>query len=245
MIGPTTCVLPAIPTITGVNSQGGLMALDNGNILITKPGNTFYETNGVSSTSLQTLSVGTVQADRLKLCEVRYPTAYATVSNSSICANTAITLGSSATSITEASPTYTYSWTSVPAEFTSSSQNPSVTPSTAGNYRYIVTVTNNVGCTDTASVYVTVDACTGVGENSVEKAELKIFPNPTTGLIILNDEFTLNNNFEVMVCNSYGEIIIQQKNSKFIDITGYANGIYYLTVKTDDKNIMKKVILIK
>jgi hypothetical protein len=188
----------------------------------------------------------TSHAYRLKKCQIRFPVATAGSSTSSICLGNAVTLNSAATSITETSPTYTYSWSSSPSGFNSSSQNPSATPTGAGTYTYIVTITNNAGCSDTASVNVVVDACTGVEETAINENELNIFPNPTTGIINLNEEFTINNNFEIAVYNSYGEIIFQEKNSKILDLSGYTNGIYYLTVKTDDMNIInKKVILIK
>lgn len=164
VIGPVTPVLPVVPLITGISNLGGCMVGDNGNIIITKPNNFFRETNGVDDSSLQNVPVATVQADRLKKCEVRYPTASASVSNSSICVNTPITLGVSATSIFDASPVFSYSWASTPAGCVSTSQNPTVTPTTAGNYTYTVTVTNNIGCTASASVNVVVgDAAASAG----------------------------------------------------------------------------------
>jgi len=246
VIGTNTPVLPAVPSITGVNSQGGAMVCDNGNVIITKPNNYFKETNGVSITALQSVTVSTVQADRMKLCDVRYPTAAATVTPATVCANTAVTLGSSATSITETSPTYTYSWASVPAGFSSTAQNPTATPSTAGSYTYTVTVTNNVGCTSTAAVNVTVNTCTDVEENTIEKTELIIYPNPTTGIINLNEEFILNNDFEIWVCNSFGKIIFKAENNGVVDLSAFANGVYYLTVVTEGRNaVNRKVILMR
>ncbi len=244
VIGPATCVTPTTASFS-VQNMGGAQALDNGNVLIQAPGSRFYECSG-TGTTYQNVSVSSTQADRLKLCEVRYPTATATVSNADICANTSINLGSTATSIMETSPTHTYSWTSNIGGFSSSSQNPTVTPETAGNYTYTVTVTNNVGCTASASVNVTVNACTDIEESQNIKPELNVYPNPTSGAIELNEEFTSNNNFEIIVCNSFGEIIIREKNIKTIDLSHYANGIYYLTVKTGNADIItRKIVLIK
>jgi len=244
VIPPTTCTLPTTPVFS-VTNQGGCMVCENGNVLITNPGTRFYECNG-SGTTYQQIAVSTTQSDRLKLCDVVYPNATATVSNNSICVNTPITLGSSATSVMETSPTFTYSWASNTGGFSSASQNPTTTPVSAGNYTYTVTVSNSAGCTGTASVNVTVNACTDVDENPVEHKELNIYPNPTTGVINLNEEFTLNNNFDVMISNSIGEIVISGKNMDKIDLSGFTNGIYYLTVKPTDGNVIyKKVILIK
>ncbi|HQP16426.1 MAG TPA: T9SS type A sorting domain-containing protein [Bacteroidales bacterium] len=50
----------------------------------------------------------------------------------------------------------------------------------------------------------------------------------------------------MIVCNSFGEIIIREKNIKTIDLSHYANGIYYLTVKTGNADIItRKIVLIK
>ena len=58
-------------------------------------------------------------------------------------------------SIQSAAGTPTYSWTSAPAGFTSSAQNPTnVAPIT--NTTYTVTVTNSIGCSNSASVNVVV-----------------------------------------------------------------------------------------
>jgi hypothetical protein len=242
VIGPTSCTTPTTPSFS-VGSQGGCNVLENGNILITNPGVKFFECNG-TGTTYQQISVTTTQSDRLKKCEVRYPNTSATVSDNSVCTNATITLGSSATSVMETSPTYTYSWISVPAGFTSSSQNPTATPTTAGNYTYVVTITNNVGCTGTASVNVTVNDCSDVEESALEKTELVIYPNPTTGIVSINENFA-NDDYQVYICNSFGTIIIQESNAKRLDLSDFPAGIYYINIKTEKINLIKKIILIK
>ncbi|HNW98431.1 MAG TPA: aryl-sulfate sulfotransferase [Bacteroidales bacterium] len=254
VVGPTTAVTPTTKSFD-VQNQGGCMALDNGNVLITSPNSAFYETRN-SSTPLQSITVGTIQSDRLKKVEVFGPW-FLTASIPSVthCANSAISLTftkKDAPVVT--SPTYTYSWSSSPSTATFSSttaQNPTVTPTAAGNYTFTVTVTmtgtfnsTTITTTTTASVTAVVDACTDVQENPIKGTELNLFPNPTTGTINLNDEFTEDNNFEVFVYNSYGEIIIQEKNSKLLDLSAYSNGIYYITVKSENKNIVNKKIVI-
>lgn len=249
VIGPTTCTKPTIPAITA-QDEGNSQQLDNGNILITKPGvgggsGAFYECSGLSTTPYQQVSVKTSHAYRFKKCQVRYPVATAASSETSVCLGDPVTLNSSAVSVTETSPTYTYSWSSVPAGFTSSLQNPAVTPSTAGNYRYIVSITNNAGCTDTASVYVAVSTCEGAAENSDDRTEIVIYPNPTTGIINTSEESDTGNNFEVTVYNSYGKIIIYDVNVNTIDLSGNSNGIYFLQLKSDKGISISKILLNK
>jgi hypothetical protein len=244
VIPPTSCTKPTIPTITGVADQGGIQALDNGNILITKPNNTFYECSG-TGTTYQNVSVGSNQADRLKKCEVLGPFPTASTSTTSVCVGTAFTLSSAATAPLQTSPSYSYSWSSTPVGFTATSQNPTATPTTAGTNIYTVTITSG-GCSNTASVAVTVNTCVGIEETAANLSDVNVFPNPTNGIINLDDEFISNNNFEIFVSNFYGEIVTTGKNSKTLDLSEFSNGIYFLTIKTDAMNIInKKIILMK
>jgi len=243
VIPPTSCTQPTVPTITGVNDQGGVDVCDNGNILITKPGNTFYECNG-SGTTFQTLSVGTVQSDRLKKCQVLGPFPSASTSTTAACVGVAFSLNSTASAPLQTSPSYTYSWSSSPSGFTSTLQNPSVTPTIAGNYTYIVTVSSG-GCSNTASVNVTVDACTGIEVTTEDKIDVTIFPNPTTGMI--NFDYTHNNDsYEVSVYNTLGEILIEKANPALIDLSSFENGTYFVSLKSGISPVInKKVVLMK
>jgi hypothetical protein len=247
IIGPTTCIKPTIPTMS-VQDLGNSQQLDNGNILVTKPGlmggsGYFYECNG-SGTTYQAVSVSTNHAYRLKKCEVLGPFPSASASASEICLGDVVTLNSSATAPAQTNPSYTYEWSSVPSGFTSTSQNPSTSPVSAGTYEYTVTVSSG-GCSNTASVAVTVETCSEVEDNDVIENEFNIFPNPTTGLINLDNDFSLNNDFEIIVYNAYGKIIINEKNSEILNLSEFSNGIYYLHVKTRGKIMNKKIILMK
>jgi len=255
VVGPSTCVKPTIPNLS-IQGQGGCQALDNGNILMTVPNSKFVESRN-STTALQSITVSTTQSDRLKKTDVFGPWITATATSDTLCAGSMITLNCNIKSAPVISnPVYTYSWVSVPAtsSFSSASdQNPTAVPSVAGTYTYLVTVSmsgtfnsNTITTTTTAFATVVVEACTGMNENSTEKASLTIYPNPTSGIININEEFALNNDYEVKICSSFGDVVFCGKNSKMINLSDFANGIYYLSVKTSDNNLInKKIILIK
>jgi hypothetical protein len=249
IIGPTTCTKPTIPTISA-QDEGNSQQLDNGNILVTKPSvgggsGVFYECSG-SGTTYQQVSVKTSHAYRLKKCQVRWATASAGASTLTICLNDPVTLNSSATSApSEASPVYTYSWSSIPSGFTSTSQNPSVTPTIAGTYTYIVTVTNDAGCSDTASVDIIVDDCTGINEDAVNADDVNVYPNPSTGIINISGAITSNQNFEILIYDTFGKLILQNQNLKTMDLSGYCNGLYFLQIKTDNNIFSSKILLSK
>ncbi len=145
--------------------MGGCTTLENGNILVTNPNTRFYECNG-TGTTYQNVSVSTVQSDRLKKCEVLGPFVTASASPATLCAGSTLSLTSAASAPMQSNPSYTYSWTSSPSGFTSSLQNPTVTPATAGTYTYTVAVSSG-GCTGTASVHVVVNSPTATASVSI------------------------------------------------------------------------------
>lgn len=245
IIGPTTCTKPTIPSFTASN-EGNSQQLDNGNILLTKPavgpsGGTFYEVSG-SGTTYQTVSVKSSHAYRVSKCQVRGPSATAGASATNVTSGTVINLSSSAIAPSETSPVYTYSWSSVPAGFSSADQNPTAT--VTGDTRYIVTITNtDLGCSDTASVLVALGS--GINDAAFHN-DLAIYPNPTTGIVNLSEAFTSTTDFAVVVYNSFGEIILRGKNLKSFDLSEQANGIYFLSIATEEGHVInKKVILMK
>ncbi len=251
VIGPTSCITPTTPTFS-VSNMGGTQVLENGNVLICKPGSTFYECNG-SGTTLQTISVQTVQADRLKKKELVGPFLTSSSSSQKVCKNTAITLDCTpSASKMVTNPTYTYAWSSNPSGFNSTSKSASHTPTSAGTYTYTVTVTmtgtvgtTSVTSTNTSTVTVIVDDCTGI-EKINNKPELTITPNPSKGIFALNEDFAKTTNYEISIYNSFGEQIMKTKNASTFDLSEYSNGIYFITIKTEDNTIYnKKIIVLK
>ncbi|MBI5217626.1 MAG: aryl-sulfate sulfotransferase [Bacteroidia bacterium] len=240
---PSTYTYRHTSAFTSTNN-GASQQLPNGNMLvcISFSGN-MYEINS-SGTTLwsKTVSGQIANAIRYDKCYVRGPIATAGASSTEVSAGTPVTLNSSATSVTETSPTYTYSWSSNPSGFTSTSQNPTVTPTTATTYTVIITDTN-IGCSDTASV--TINVITGINEVT-DKNTMHIFPNPTTGIVTIEGNNIENTIFEITVYSPFGKILLREKNSKTIDMSGFENGIYFLTVKFENMDIgNKKIILIK
>jgi hypothetical protein len=241
VIGPTSATTPTTPSFS-VSNQGGAMACENGNILITNPGSKFYECSG-TGTTYQQVTVSTIQSDRLKKCEVLGPFPTASSSASDICVNDAITLSSSATAPLQTSPSYTYSWSSTPAGFSSTAQNPTATPTTAGTYTYTVTVSSG-GCSNTASANVTVNTCTDIENTNDVVQDVNLFPNPTTGII--NIENYQYDPFTITVYNTLGEVLTEEENPSAIDISMFENGTYYLICKSNSTFIAcKKIILLK
>jgi len=82
----------------------------------------------------------------------------------------------------------------------------------------------------------------GIGETT--NYELRIYPNPTTGeLTIDNGQLTINN---VEIFDIYGRkqlsIVNCQLSIKKMDISNLFSGIYFVKITTENEMIMKKVV---
>jgi subtilisin-like proprotein convertase family protein len=107
-----------------------------------------------------------------------------------------------------------YAWTSLPAGFTSSEQNPTgVSPS--GTVTYTVTATNSYGCAASASTASVVAGATTTRSGGVwSNGE----PNNTVAAIFA-ENFTISNNFEAcsITVNDNVEVIIQSDKSVILE----------------------------
>jgi len=220
------------------SNEGNSQQLPNGNMMVNNFQGSSYEVNS-AGTVLQTIvNSKSSHAYRYSKCYVRGPIAIASATLTEVPAGTDVTISSAATSVTETNPTYTYEWSS--GQSTSSAI---VTPTTTTTY--IVTVTNtSLGCSDTASVTINVTA-TRINE-IVDNNTFNIFPNPTNGNLTIEGTFLENiSNFKVVVYNSCGKTVLQITNSISIDLSGYEDGMYFLTLTSGEKIISQKINLLK
>jgi len=101
-------------------------------------------------TVVETITAGGCTNSNSVVVTVNPLPAAAAGANRSICLNTSTTIGAAAVAGS------TYSWTSSPAGFTSTTANPTVTPLVTTTYTVVETITAT-GCTNTNSVVVTVN----------------------------------------------------------------------------------------
>lgn len=114
-----------------------------------------------------------------------------------------------------------------------------------GTWPVTYTYTDENGCTDSATINITVDMSTGIGMNGSEEAMLEIYPNPTSGIFILKLK---NKTAETKICvyDVLGKCVFDKvsKNDKEkIDLSGQPKGIYTLEIESDGKSDMKKIVL--
>ena len=82
-----------------------------------------------------------------------------------------------------------------------------------------------------------------VGIEDHEMNNVVVYPNPTKGMVqIQNAEFRIQN---VEVYDAYGKmlnVVNVNGNAAAIDMSDYAEGIYFLKVKTDNGTVTKRII---
>lgn len=113
----------------------------------------------------------------------------------------------------------------------------SFSPSTAGtgSHTIVYSYTDSSGCTGTASVVMTVNACVGIVENN-SSASWQVYPNPTSGQlnIQLGAEY---GEVEVSILQISGQLVQREQMKKTtsvnMSVDNLSSGVYFLTIKAD------------
>jgi PKD repeat protein len=135
----------------------------------------------------------------------------------------------------------TYSWSPATGLDDPTSASPIATPSETTTY--MVTVTDDNGCTSTGEVTVTIEGQLGIAE--VEQGELLLQPNPSTGLITI----TIPTEMESGIITIYtveGKLIVTKNMtgpSTQLDLSRFARGTYYIRFENDQVSTQEKLIL--
>lgn len=80
-----------------------------------------------------------------------------------------------------------------------------------------------------------------VGIVAIEKSNVNIYPNPTTGILYVN----LDVRFEATVYNYQGQVVLRTSdNNGQIDMSALTSGVYFVQINTG-KNIMVEKVIIK
>ena len=82
-------------------------------------------------------------------------------------------------------------------------------------------------------------------EDGIEENELNIavYPNPTNG--ILNIKIDYSNDYNYLITNSIGQNIISgigNVSELHLDLSQFENGVYFITVVTENHKFVEKFI---
>ena len=134
----------------------------------------------------------------------------------------------------------TYSW-STGATTTSFVITPSLVTTT--NYSVIGVASN--GCNNTATVQVKINACTGLNTLSQYSDGLFVYPNPSTGDFKIQAQQAI----DLKLMNALGQLIqnlkLEESNNYEVHVSGLANGVYFVTGLSDEKEINQKIVVSK
>ncbi len=234
---PNTAYAPATYSsrlaCTGhTNSEGSSQQLPNGNQLVCIAGSgLIYEVDPTGTTLWSTTVAGqTAQSFRYSACYVNN----AAPAIPTITQNVSVLTSSAAT---------TYQWYLNGVQILGAT-NQNYTPSVSGIY--LVRVTDVNGCVFSYSANYNYTFTTSVMSNFTNENSFNVFPNPTTGMVTIEPGFTENQDYFVTVLDATGKNILTAKNSKTLDLSMLENGIYFISIVSDEqKTITKKITISK
>jgi hypothetical protein len=100
-----------------------------------------------------------------------------------------------------------------------------------------------------SSKHVILSWCTGISENQNDPFRVSVFPNPTDGNFLLTITGLQSQPATITLSNSQGQNVSAEKTNgendltRKMDLTGYAKGIYFLKVQTNDHVSTQKVVV--
>ncbi len=130
----------------------------------------------------------------------------------------------------------TYTWsTNAPV------QSIIVTPSVTTTYT--VTGTDAMGCTNTGTVNLIVQWCTGINQLDPANTDFAIYPNPTQGALFIKTD--LKAEHDVVIYNELGQIVQRTKlnSDAKIDLAKEANGIYQVIILDKGKAVFSTKVI--
>lgn len=117
--------------------------------------------------------------------------------------------------------------------FTKGASSQHLTPTGTANYSNVVID------------WATIATLIGTTENF---DNICVYPNPSTGLVNINFNRELNA-ASLIVVNSLGKTVISERNIKipegpeFIDLSAYPNGMYFITIQSENLKYTYKVLI--
>lgn len=120
-----------------------------------------------------------------------------------------------------------------------------------GNNDYSVEVTNSNNCSNSDTITLIVDPCTGILTPALTEGEINIFPNPNKGQFQIDISGLENQTYDLGIYNSIGvkvfgdkvELGGQSTKSYKIDFSSYPSGIYFIKLQSEGQIKVKRLII--
>jgi PKD repeat protein len=115
------------------------------------------------------------------------------------------------------------------------------------NGSYSVVITNGNGCTATSAVYSVLSV--GIEDSKLTSENVAMYPNPTNGELTIKVEFFRSEMANIEIIDMIGKTVVEVENGtvspgyiKTVDVSSLTGGVYFVRIKTDNQNIIKKLI---
>ena len=89
----------------------------------------------------------------------------------------------------------------------------------------------------------------GINELNAHMIDVTVFPNPAKDMITVTCQLTRTSDLSIVVSNLIGEIIFTKEIKNALDIylpidlSGKAQGVYNLTLRSNDAIVNRKIVL--
>ena len=126
-------------------------------------------------------------------------------------------------------------------------QNQQISLSPTEDTWYLLKAIDQYGCLVQEDIWVYVDTCF-VGVNDPVISNINVYPNPSSGLFTVEFNKVLDNNANILIVNTIGDVIFSEElkigeSSKQINLSRFSKGIYLIELQTEIGIYKKKIIL--
>lgn len=119
-----------------------------------------------------------------------------------------------------------------------------------GTQDIYVDVTNTSGCNNIGEISLEFVDCTGI--NELSDVDIKVYPNPTSGIITMDLTSESNKPVVIRITNVSGkviqeinDIVISGSHTQKVDLSDYSDGIYTLTIVKEGSYKSSTIVLRK
>jgi hypothetical protein len=129
--------------------------------------------------------------------------------------------------------------------------NPNISFSNPGTYTITLSASNSLG-TSTRALVVNVSTCViGIKNNEALQNYITLSPNPSSGLVRIFSSSNSNQVLDIAVHSCIGSLITSatmsesSAGSTVLDMSDYANGIYFVSISNGQEKIVRRLIINK
>jgi hypothetical protein len=110
-----------------------------------------------------------------------------------------------------------------------------------GSNEVTVEVTNTENCTNSDTIALEVDICTGILTPELRFENINVFPNPSNGYVVIELTGLQNKEYHLGVYNSVGAIVFDEnfenngakKQTWNLDLSSRAKGVYFIQLQSE------------